>query len=100
VALLHFTSGTTGRPRGALHVPDAVVAHDVTAWFAPELHPDDRFWCTADPEWVTGTSYGIIAPLVHGLTSVVDEADFDGERWYRILADERITTLIWIRSTT
>ena len=35
---------------------------------------------------MTGTSYGIIAPLTHGVTSIVDEADFDAERWYRILA--------------
>ena len=97
-ALLHFTSGTTGLPKGALHVHDAVVAHYATAWFALDFHPDDRFWCTADPGWVTGTSYGIIAPLVHGLTSIVDEADFDAERWYRILADERIT--VWYTAPT
>ena len=35
---------------------------------------------------MTGTSYGIIAPLTHGVTSIVDEAEFDAERWYRILA--------------
>ena len=98
VALLHFTSGTTGRPKGALHVHEAVVAHDVTALYALDLHPDDRFWCTADPGWVTGTSYGIIAPLVHGLTSVVDEADFDAERWYRIIADEKVT--VWYTAPT
>ena len=57
------------------------------ARYALDLHPDDVFWCTADPGWVTGTSYGIIAPLTHGVTSVVDEGEFDAERWYRILAD-------------
>ncbi|MBI4265471.1 MAG: acetate--CoA ligase [Acidobacteria bacterium] len=91
VALLHFTSGTTGRPKGTLHVHDAVVAHDVTARYALDLHPEDRFWCTADPGWVTGTSYGIIAPLVHGLTNIVDEANFDAQRWSRIVAEEGIT---------
>ena len=84
-ALLHFTSGTTGKPKGAVHVHQAVVAHHATARFALDFHPDDVFWCTADPGWVTGTSYGIIAPLTHGLTSIVDEADFDAERWYSIL---------------
>jgi acetyl-CoA synthetase len=98
LALLHFTSGTTGRPKGALHVHEAVVAHDVTAWYALDLHPTDLFWCTADPGWVTGTSYGIIAPLVHGLTSIVDEADFDAERWYRIIADEKVT--VWYTAPT
>jgi acetyl-CoA synthetase len=97
-ALLHFTSGTTGKPKGALHVHEAVVAHHATARFALDFHPGDVFWCTADPGWVTGTSYGIIAPLTHGLTSVVDEADFDAERWYSILQSERVT--VWYTAPT
>ena len=66
MALLHFTSGTTGRPKGAIHVHEAVVAHHATGRYALDLHDDDVFWCTADPGWVTGTSYGIIAPLTAG----------------------------------
>ncbi len=97
-ALLHFTSGTTGKPKGALHVHDAVVAHHATGYFALDFHDDDVFWCTADPGWVTGTSYGIIAPLTHGITSIVDEADFDAERWYAILADERVN--VWYTAPT
>jgi acetyl-CoA synthetase len=97
-ALLHFTSGTTGKPKGAVHVHEAVVAHHATARFALDFHADDVFWCTADPGWVTGTSYGIIAPLTHGLTSIVDEADFDAERWYSILAAERVT--VWYTAPT
>jgi acetyl-CoA synthetase len=98
MALLHFTSGTTGMPKGAVHVHEAVVAHHATGSSALDLHPDDVFWCTADPGWVTGTSYGIIAPLVHGTTSIVDEAEFDAERWYRILADHRVT--VWYTAPT
>ncbi len=98
LALLHFTSGTTGPPKGAMHVHRAVVAHHATAASALDLRPDDVFWCTADPGWVTGTSYGIIAPLTHGVTSVVDEADFDAERWYRLLQDEGVT--VWYTSPT
>jgi acetyl-CoA synthetase len=98
MALLHFTSGTTGKPKGAVHVHQAVVAHHATARFALDFHPGDIFWCTADPGWVTGTSYGIIAPLTHGLTSIVDEADFDAERWYRILRDQRVT--VWYTAPT
>jgi acetyl-CoA synthetase len=97
-ALLHFTSGTTGTPKGALHVHEAVVAHHVTGRLALDLHPDDVFWCTADPGWVTGTSYGIIAPLTNGVTSIVDEGDFDAARWYGILARERVT--VWYTAPT
>jgi acetyl-CoA synthetase len=97
-ALLHFTSGTTGAPKGAVHVHAAVLAHHVTGRLALDLHPEDVFWCTADPGWVTGTSYGIIAPLTNGVTSIVDEADFDVERWYGILARERVT--VWYTAPT
>jgi acetyl-CoA synthetase len=98
MALLHFTSGTTGMPKGAIHVHNAVLMHYVTAKYVLDLHPDDIFWCTADPGWVTGTSYGIIAPLVHGVTNIVDEADFDAERWYRTLEAQRVT--VWYTAPT
>ncbi|MGW3472249.1 acetate--CoA ligase [Saccharopolyspora sp. NPDC000995] len=97
-ALLHFTSGTTGRPKAAVHVHDAVVAHHATAAYALDLRPDDVFWCTADPGWVTGTSYGIIAPLTHGATVVSDEGEFDARRWYRVLAEQRVT--VWYTAPT
>jgi acetyl-CoA synthetase len=98
MALLHFTSGTTGTPKGAVHVHEAVVAHLATARFALDLQPDDVFWCTADPGWVTGTSYGIVAPLACGASSVVDEGEFDAERWYATLADQRVT--VWYTAPT
>lgn len=97
-ALLHFTSGTTGQPKGALHVHEAIVAHVATARMALDLRPDDVFWCTADPGWVTGTSYGILAPLAIGATLVVDEAEFDAERWYATLQRERVS--VWYTAPT
>lgn len=97
-ALLHFTSGTTGKPKGALHVHQAVVAHRMTAQYALDLRKDDVYWCTADPGWVTGTSYGILAPLTLGVTLIVDPADFDAERWYRILQDQAVT--VWYTAPT
>src|SRR3990172_418820 len=97
-ALLHFTSGTTGAPKGALHVHRAVVAHHATARFALDFHEGDVFWCTADPGWVTGTSYGIVAPLTHGLEQIVDEGDFDAERWYGVLQDQRVS--VWYTAPT
>jgi acetyl-CoA synthetase len=97
-ALLHFTSGTTGQPKGALHVHGAVLTHYATARTALDLRPGDTFWCTADPGWVTGTSYGIVAPLVLGVTSIVDQADFDPARWIAILESERVN--VWYTAPT
>ena len=98
LALLHFTSGTTGTPKGAMHVHAAALTHFATGRFALDLHDDDVFWCTADPGWVTGTSYGIVAPLLHGVTSIVDEAEFDAERWYRILQEQEVS--VWYTAPT
>jgi acetyl-CoA synthetase len=98
MALLHFTSGTTGTPKGAVHVHDAALTHWTTGRYALDLHPDDIYWCTADPGWVTGTSYGILAPLLHGVTSVADEAEFDADRWYRTLQEQQVS--VWYTAPT
>jgi len=98
LALLHFTSGTTGTPKGAMHVHGAALMHYATGRFALDLHDGDVFWCTADPGWVTGTSYGIVAPLLHGVTSIVDEAEFDAERWYRMLHEQQVS--VWYTAPT
>jgi acetyl-CoA synthetase len=98
IALLHFTSGTTGRPKGAIHAHEAAVAHHATGMLALDLHRADVFWCTADPGWVTGTSYGIVSPLTHGVTVVVDECEFDVERWFRILREQRVS--VWYTAPT
>jgi acetyl-CoA synthetase len=98
MALLHFTSGTTGTPKGAIHVHEAVVGHHATGRFALDLHHGDVFWCTADPGWVTGMSYGVISPLTHGITVLVDEEEFDADRWYGLLAEHRVA--VWYTAPT
>jgi acetyl-CoA synthetase len=98
MALLHFTSGTTGKPKGAVHVHEAVVAHYATGRLVLDLRPGDVYWCTADPGWVTGISYGAIAPLVNGASMVLDQEEFDAERWYRILQSERVQ--VWYTAPT
>jgi acetyl-CoA synthetase len=98
MAMLHFTCGTTGMPKGAIHVHNAVYTQYVTGKSVLDFHPGDVFWCTADPGSMTGTAYGLIAPLLHGVTNIVDEAEFDAERWYRILQDEQVT--VWYTAPT
>ncbi len=97
-ALLHFTSGTTGKPKGVLHAHAAIVAHVATARWVLDLQDGDVYWCTADPGWVTGISYGVIAPLACGIGMVVDREEYDAPRWYEILDTERVT--VWYTAPT
>jgi acetyl-CoA synthetase len=97
-AFVHFTSGTTGTPKGAVHVHDSVVAQHYTGRTVLDLRDGDVFWCTADPGWVTGTAYGLVAPLSCGVTCVVDECEFDVPRWYSLLESERVS--VWYTAPT
>ncbi len=97
-ALIHFTSGTTGKPKGAVHVHNAVLYHAYSGRVALGLTPGTVYWCTADPGWVTGTSYGIIAPLVNRVTMIIDEAEFDLERWYDTIQTEKVE--VWYSAPT
>jgi acetyl-CoA synthetase len=93
MALLHFTNGADGKPRGVAHAHEAVVAHYATGRFALDLHPGDVYWCTADPGQATGIFSGAIAPLVNGASLIVDRDELDAERWYRILQEEGVN--VW-----
>ncbi len=67
-SVLHYTSGTTGQPKGAQHVHKSLLAQYITAQWVLDLQENDVYWCNADPGWVTGTSYGIIGPWANGIT--------------------------------
>ena len=97
-ALIHFTSGTTGKPKGAVHVHKAVLYHAFSGRTALGLTPGRIYWCTADPGWVTGTSYGIISPLVNRVTMIVDEGEFDIDRWYGTIEREKVE--VWYSAPT
>jgi acetyl-CoA synthetase len=97
-SVIHYTSGTTGQPKGAQHVHGSIWSQALTARWALDLRADDVYWCTADPGWVTGTSYGIIGPWALGVTQVVLDSGFLAERWYRFLQDHKVT--VWYSAPT
>ncbi|MBP1641959.1 MAG: AMP-dependent synthetase and ligase [Acidobacteria bacterium] len=97
-SVLHYTSGTTGKPKGAQHVHGALVGQFQTARVALDLRPDDVYWCNADPGWVTGTSYGILGPWSNGVTQVVLDSGFNAARWYEVIARHRVT--VWYSAPT
>jgi len=96
--ILHYTSGSTGKPKGALHVQNAMIGHLQTGRWVLDLKETDTYWCTADPGWVTGTSYGIFAPWLNGATNVVRGGRFDAEAWYKTVEDLRVT--VWYSAPT
>jgi acetyl-CoA synthetase len=97
-SVLHYTSGTTGQPKGAQHVHGSIWSQALTTSWALDLREDDTYWCTADPGWVTGTSYGIIGPWSLGVTQCVLDAGFTSARWYQFIQDNRVT--VWYSAPT
>ena len=70
----------------------------MAARYALDLAPGGICWRAGGRRVVSGTSYGVSAPLLHGVTNIVDEAEFDAERWYRILQDQKVT--VWYTAPT
>ncbi len=97
-SVLHYTSGTTGQPKGAQHVHYSIISQYLTAKWVLDLQADDIYWCNADPGWVTGTSYGIIGPWANGVTQAVLDSGFGTERWYAFIQKYRIT--VWYSAPT
>ncbi len=97
-SVLHYTSGTTGQPKGAQHVHGSLPAQYLTTLWVLDLKPDDIYWCNADPGWVTGTSYGIIGPWSLGITQAVLDSGFSTTRWYAFIQKHRVT--VWYSAPT
>jgi acetyl-CoA synthetase len=96
--ILHYTSGSTGKPKGILHVHNAMINHYITAKYVLDLNEKDIYWCTADPGWVTGTSYGVFGPWLTGTTNVIRGGRFSADGWYKTIQDIKIT--VWYSAPT
>ncbi|MCE4963421.1 acetate--CoA ligase [Staphylococcus haemolyticus] len=96
--ILHYTSGSTGQPKGVLHVQIAMLLHYISGKYVLDLKEDDIYWCTADPGWVTGTSYGVFAPWLNGVTNCIAGGRFSPEQWYSMIETFKVT--IWYTAPT
>lgn len=96
--ILHYTSGSTGQPKGVLHIQKAMLLHYISGKYVLDLKEDDIYWCTADPGWVTGTSYGVFAPWLNGVTNCIAGGRFSPEQWYSMIETFKVT--IWYTAPT
>ncbi len=95
---LLYTSGTTGKPKGVVHVHNDIIGHHMTSKWVLDLKDDDVYWCTADPGWVTGTVYGIFGPWSNGASVVSYEGRFDADSWYKVI--DRLKVTVWYTAPT
>lgn len=97
-AFMLYTSGTTGKPKGIVHAHGGLVQQRLSAEVVLDLKPTDIYWCTADPGWVTGIVYSILANWTLGITTVVHGGRFDPDTWYGILQKHKVT--VWYSAPT
>ncbi|WP_173917828.1 acetate--CoA ligase [Halobacillus sp. Marseille-Q1614] len=95
---IHYTSGSTGKPKGIIHAHRNMIQQYQTGRWVLDLKEDDVYWCTAHPGWITGTVYGVFAPLLNGVTTIIHSSRFSADNWYQILQDAKVT--VWYSAPT
>ncbi len=97
-AFLQYTSGSTGKPKGALHVHAAI--QDIIQSYneVMGIEQEDLYWCTADPAWITGLSYGIFAPMSTMVTHIQYSGAYNADHWLGIIKDKKVN--IWYTAPT
>ncbi len=97
-AFLQFTSGSTGKPKGALHVHGALASMTTSFEEVMQLEPGEVYWCTADPAWITGITYGMVAPLALGVRQVQFGGSYRAAAWLTILQQQAVN--VWYTAPT
>jgi acetyl-CoA synthetase len=97
-----YTSGTTGKPKGVLHSTGGYLTYlYATAKWVFDFKKEDIFFCTADIGWVTGHSYIVYAPLMHGITEIMYEGapDYPKPDRYWSIVEKHGTTILYTTPT-